>query len=192
MNTTPIGSYCPLEAPKGQRNPRRKRNRRRKRTTVLDFVERSIQNEYQAICLFRAAAERAHGPVASLFRRLAKDEEFHLEFLEDWYLDLMEDWEKEERLPRLRADKKRIGLAAQVMVAQMPADNRVLLDHIIEKKQAHRDFYVQQRYHLKGRKLRTTLSDLADEENIHLDQLLQAAGYPPLPRMELEDAETVH
>ena len=189
MNTTPIGSYCLLETPK---SPRRKRNRRRKRTTVLDFVERSIQNEYQSICLFRSAADRAHGPVSSLFRRLAKEEEFHLEFLEEWFLELMEDWETQERLPRLEADKERIGLSAQVMVAQMPADNQVLLDHIIEKKQAQRDFYVQQRYHLKGRKLRTTLADLADEENIQLDQLLQAGGYPPLPRVELEEFETVH
>ncbi len=190
MNTTPVGNFCLLDQEPKRRAPR-KRNRRRKRTTVLDFVERSLQNEFEAVCLFRAAADKAHGPTSSLLRRLAHDEEFHVDFLERWFSDLHEG-EQNDRFPRWQADKERIALAAKVTVAQMPSENAPLLDFVIDKKRKHREFYLQQRYHLKGRKLRTTLLDLADEESIHLNQLLQAAGRAPLPRLEVDELETVH
>lgn len=177
-----IHPFVGTHADAAARAPRR---RRRGKMSIVEIVEKSFQNEYRAIAMYRTAAEKTTAPISSLFRRIAKEEEYQLEYFREWY----------QTLPgadtlgsaRLEADRKRIELLIEVRVAQLADDNKKVLDFVLEQEREQRDFYLKQRQQARGKKLRAALLDLADEENIHIDQLLEAGGYPPQPRQELED-----
>jgi rubrerythrin len=158
------------------------RRRRRGKTTLAEIVERSLQNEHKAIAMYRMAAEKAVGPVSSLFRRIAKEEEFQLDYFREWYANI--PGSEDLQTPRLAADRQRLELAMEIQVSQLPEDNRAVLDFVLEQEREQRDFYLKQRQLARGKKIRAALLDLADEENIHIDLLLEAGGYPPQPRLE--------
>lgn len=171
-----------LQTSTEKRAPRR---RRRNKMTLVEIVERSLQNEYRTIAMYRLAAEKTHGPLSSLFRRIAKEEEFQLDYFKDWYGNI--PGTDKVNASRLEADRERLRMAMEVQLAQLPDDNKAVLDFVLTQEKAQRDFYLKQRQMARGKKLRAVLLDLADEENIHIDQLLQAGGYPPQPRQELEE-----
>lgn len=180
MRTMPMQpSMRPVET---KRAPRR---RRRGKLSLHEIVERALQNEHRTIAMYRFAAEKTHGPLSSLFRRIAREEEFQLDYFKEWQANIpgAEDLDT----PHLEADRERVRLAVQVQMAQLPDDNRVVLEFVLEQERAQRDFYLKQRQMARGKKLRALLLDLADEENIHIDQLLEAGGYPPQPRVELDE-----
>ncbi len=170
------------EAGYGMRTPRRRR--RRTKATVAEILHRSLQHEYQAISMLRLAAQKTHGPVSSLFRRIAREEEYQLEYFRDWYDKLPEAAEDQQRLD---GDRQMAEMAVEVQLSKLPDDNRTVLDFVLTREVENRDFYLKQRQEARGKKLRTILLDLADEENIHIEMLRQAAGLPPEPRMALED-----
>ena len=168
--------------------PRRLPRRRRIKISMVDIVERALQYEYRSIAMFRRAAEKTNGPISSLFRRMAKEEEYQIEYFREWYQGLSEATPIDEM--RLAADRERMELAAEVHLAHIQDyDNKALMDFVIDQERRQRDFYLKQRHFAKGKKMRAVLLDLADEENIHLDQLLEAGGYPPQPRLETEEFE---
>jgi rubrerythrin len=161
------------------------RRRRRTKMSLAEIVERSILNELRTITMYKIAADKSHGPTASLFRRIAREEEFQLDYFREWYRNIpgAEDIDS----PRLTADRERLTLSIEVQLAQLRDDNREVLEFVLEHERQQRDFYLKQRQLARGKKLRAVLLDLADEENIHIDQLLEAGGYPPQPRREMEE-----
>lgn len=174
----------PAVAPRSNTRIPSKR-RRRAKVSVGEMIERALLNEHRSIAMLRLAAEKTYGPVSSLLRRLAKEEEYQLEYFTDWQSHLPEI---EHLSPeQLEADVERVRLAMEIQVAQLPPDDKAVLDFVISQETAQRDFYLAQRQLARGKKLRAILLDLADEENIHINQLRQAAGYPPQPRIEIED-----
>jgi rubrerythrin len=182
----PARDYRPDDTrmPKKRSDTSRRRRRRRAKASVAEIIERSLQNEYRSISLLLLAADKAQGPVSSLFRRMAKEEEYQLEYFKDWYDKLpVSDEEPED----LEDDRQLAQLAMEVQIAQLPDDDRAILDFVLARETEHRDFYLRQRQEARGKKLRTILLDLADEENIHIDQLRQAGGYPPQPKLNLDD-----
>ncbi len=166
-------------SPRIERAPRR---RRRGKTTLAEIVERSLQSEHKAIAMYRKAAEKAIGPVSSLFRRIAKEEEFQLDYFREWYANI--PGSDDLHTPRLAADRQRLELSMEIQVSQLPDDNKAVLDFVLEQEREQRDFYLKQRQLARGKKIRAALLDLADEENVHIDLLLEAGGYPPQPRLE--------
>lgn len=184
MRTAAYATTANLDV-RNAEDKRTSRRRRRNKMSLVEIVERSLQNEYRTIAMYRLAAEKTHGPLSSLFRRIAKEEEFQLDYFKDWYGNI--PGADSVGAPRLVADRERLRLAMEIQLAQLPNDNKTVLDFVLEHERAQRDFYLKQRQLARGKKLRAVLLDLADEENIHIDQLLQAGGYPPQPRQELEE-----
>src|SRR5690554_5584687 len=92
----------PLKSSTEKRAPRR---RRRNKMTLLEIVERSLQYEYRTIAMYRLAAEKTHGPLSSLFRRIAKEEEFQLDYFKDWYGNI--PGADDINSPRLESDRER-------------------------------------------------------------------------------------
>ncbi len=164
---------------------RTSRRRRRNKLSLIEIIERALQNEIRARTMYQIASEKTEGSLASLFMRIAKEEEFQLDFFRDWYENApgSEAWDA----PRLQEDRERVRLAVQVEMAQLPNDNSIMLDYVLGQERQNRDFYLKQRQYARGKKLRAVLLDLADEENIHIDQLLEAAGLPPQPRLEMDE-----
>ena len=164
---------------------RSSRRRRRAKMSLAEIVERSMLNELRTITMYRIAADKTDGAVSSLFRRIAREEEFQLDYFKEWYRSI--PGAESLDAPRLYADRQRLELSMEVQLAQLRDDNREVLLFVLEHERQQRDFYLKQRQLARGKKLRAVLLDLADEENIHIDQLLQAGGLPPQPRRELDE-----
>lgn len=165
------------------------RRRRRGKMSLLEIVERALQNEHRTIAMYRRAADKTHGPLSSLFRRIAREEEFQLEYFKEWQQNI--PGAESIDAVRVEADRERVRLSMEVQMAKLPDHNKTVLDFVLAQEREQRDFYLKQRQLARGKKLRAVLLDLADEENIHIDQLLEAGGYPPQPRVELDELANI-
>ena len=177
-------TYLPNGLRRYDEPARQPRRRRRGKLSLPEIVEKAVQNETRAITMFRLAAEKTHGPVSSLFRRIAREGEFQLEYFYEWSHNI--PGAEATQAPLTGAAHSAAVFSVEVQLAQLPNDNRIVLDFVLEQEKQQRDFYLKQRQMARGKKLRATLLDLADEENIHIDMLLEAGGYPPQPRREAE------
>lgn len=175
------------QSPSARRSQTVKR-RRVPKSSLTYIVERAMQYEYQERAMFEMAAERATGPLSALFRRLAREEQYQLDYFGDWYATLPDAQDVNGHA--IQDERQRMQLEVEVRMSQLPAqDDQALLDFVLEQEKEYRDFYLNQRLRARGKKLRSILMDLADEESIHVNLLLMAAGRSPEPRVEVEELD---